>query len=162
MFQVFETTLVALAELDNVLQNYRVDPVLGVLPEASKPFFVDVADLDFYHTYPFALSIAPVIAIPPRSQAVGKSAVKKEDIPRISQAIKKVEQMLSKHTVECANVWNLQETISTLMTLKFIRCILGRAPVNAAAEVAALMGESLLNSSMVLVSFIFTLGHVCV
>ncbi|KAH9812227.1 peptidase family C50-domain-containing protein [Melampsora americana] len=112
--KVFETTLVALTELDDVLQNYRVDPLLGVLPEA-------------------------MIAIPPQSSSVIKSTAKKDDIPRISQAIKIIERTLCKRTIECATVWNLQETVCTLMTLKFIRCILGRAPVNAAGEVAALM-----------------------
>lgn len=112
--KVFETTLVALTELDDVLQNYRVDPLLGVLPEA-------------------------MIAIPPQSSSVIKSTVKKDDIPRISQAIKIIERTLCKRTIECATVWNLQETVCTLMTLKFIRCILGHAPVNAAGEVAALM-----------------------
>ncbi|KAG0140745.1 hypothetical protein CROQUDRAFT_99682 [Cronartium quercuum f. sp. fusiforme G11] len=113
--KVFESTLVALAELDDVLQNYRVDPLLGVLPEA-------------------------MIAIPPRTRLSRKSsAVAKEDLPRVSQAIKLIEDTLCKRTIACANVWDLQETIQTLMTLKFIRSVLGRAPINAAGEVAALM-----------------------
>ncbi|MBW0461348.1 hypothetical protein O181_001063 [Austropuccinia psidii MF-1] len=111
--KVFETTLMAMLRLDDVLQNFRVDPLLGVLPEA--------------------------MIIIPHLSGLDKITGRKNEFAQLSQPIKLMHEMLTKRVIGCADVVNLHEAIDTLVTLKFVTSILGQTTKNASSEVAALL-----------------------
>ncbi|CAH7673700.1 peptidase family C50-domain-containing protein [Phakopsora pachyrhizi] len=114
--QVFEPNLLATLELDSVLQNFRVDPLLGVLPEA-------------------------MIVIPKQLAELENRGIdnQREFFPSLSKMIDSIEGFLTRGIIGSASVPHLYETIHTLITLKFISCILHRVVKNTASEVAALL-----------------------
>ncbi|KAA1090974.1 hypothetical protein PGT21_019603 [Puccinia graminis f. sp. tritici] len=112
--QVFETTLLAMLGLDDVLQNFRVDPLLGVLSEA-------------------------MIVIPSTQSHPDQCKNFQDQFPQLSRSLTAMEEALTKRTIGCADIPNLHETIHVLITLKFINSILQRERKNVAGEVAALL-----------------------
>ncbi|KAH9460084.1 hypothetical protein Pst134EB_008287 [Puccinia striiformis f. sp. tritici] len=112
--KVFETTLLAMLGLDDVLQNFRVDPLLAVLSEA-------------------------MIVIPSTECQPDQPNNFQDQFPQLSRCLKSMEETLTNRTVGCADIPNLHETIHVLITLKFINSILQRERTNVAGEVAALL-----------------------
>ncbi|WAQ82072.1 hypothetical protein PtA15_2A385 [Puccinia triticina] len=112
--KVFETTLLAMLGLDDVLQNFRVDPLLAVLSEA-------------------------MIVIPSLERHPDQSKNFQDQFPQLSRSLKTMEEVLTKRTLGCADIPNLYETVHVLITLKFINSILQRERKNVAGEVAALL-----------------------
>ncbi|PLW08516.1 hypothetical protein PCANC_18311 [Puccinia coronata f. sp. avenae] len=112
--RVFETTLLSMLGLDDVLQNFRVDPLLGVLSEA-------------------------MIAVPSVHCHQGQSKNGQDQFPQLSRCLKAMEEALTKRIVGCADVPNLSESIHVLITLKFINNFLQRERKNVAGEIAALL-----------------------
>jgi hypothetical protein len=138
--QVFETTLLSMLGLDDVLQNFRVDPLLGVLSEASKGshLLCCFEILRRLTSETFVL----VIAVPSVHCHQGQSKNGQDQFPQLSRCLKAMEEALTKRIVGCADVPNLSESIHVLITLKFINNLLQRERKNVAGEIAALLGES--------------------
>ncbi|KAA1063949.1 hypothetical protein PGT21_008243 [Puccinia graminis f. sp. tritici] len=96
--QVFKTTLLAMLGLDDVLQNFKVDPLLGVLSEA-------------------------MIVIPSTQSHPDQCKKFQDQFPQLSRSLTAMKEALTKRTVGCADIPNLYETIHVLITLKLINSI---------------------------------------
>lgn len=112
--QVFEQTLLAMVELDEVLRNFRVDPLLGVLPEA-------------------------MIVIPAKEHTEVEMNDCHDQFPQLSRALKSMEEFFTRQIIGCSDIPNLYESVHVLITLKFINSVLQRGRKNVAGEIAALL-----------------------
>jgi len=112
--KVFETTLLAMLGLDDVLQNFRVDPLLGVLSEA-------------------------MIVVPSAHCHQDKLKDVQDQFPQLSRSLRSMEEALTRRIIGCADIPNLFESIHVLITLKFMNSILQRERKNVAGEAAALL-----------------------